>query len=165
MVISLTYKQVCRRIRFPVHTVPRDDLYWEDGLLMLDNLVIDDKNQKGDTLGIRRLQTPHKLKRLNKTYLEFSDLLYENPPILIDTNGIVFSYQKTRWQNVISHKIKKREQRDTHTRIWLHGVNFAFLVSNPPVGKDWAQVLYLRKWPWLLYGFSERKENTTKRKI
>lgn len=165
MVISLTYKQVCRRVVFPVHAIPREDLFWKDGLLMLDNLVIDDRNQNGDTLGKRRLQTSHKLKRLSKTYQEFSDLLYENPSILIDTKGLVFSYQKTRWQKVKSHKIKKKEQRDTHTRIWLHGVNFAFIVSKPPTGDDWAQVLYLKKWPWLLYGFSKEKKNDTKRKI
>lgn len=165
MVVSLTHKQVLKSIVFPVYAVPREDFYWEDGLLLLDNLVIDDQNQVGDTLGKRRLQSPHKLKKLNKTYEEFLDLVRENPSILIDSRGFIFSYLKTKMQNVKSHKIKKKEQKDTHTRIWLHGVNFAFIVSSPPIGKDWAQVLYLNKWPWLLYDFSEDREKDTKRMI
>jgi len=165
MVISLTHKQVLKSVVFPVHTLPREEVYWEDGLLLLDNLVVDDRNQKGDTLGKRRLQSPHKLKKLNKTYEEFLDLVRENPTTLIDTNGLVFSYRKTKWQTLKSHKIKKKELKDTHTRIWLHGVNFAFIVSSPPVGKDWAQVLYLNKWPWLLYDFSEDREKDAKRMI
>ena len=32
----------------------------QDGLLFLDDKILDDKNMKGDNLGIRRLQTPHK---------------------------------------------------------------------------------------------------------
>mgnify|MGYP007048733119 CR=1 FL=1 len=92
MVISLTHKQVLKSVLFPVHTLPREEVYWEDGLLLLDNLVVDDRNQKGDTLGKRRLQSPHKLKKLNKTYEEFLDLVRENPTTLIDSNGLVFSF-------------------------------------------------------------------------
>jgi hypothetical protein len=165
MVISFNYKQVLKYIVFPVHVVPREDMYIEDGLLMLDNLVIDDRNQLGDTLGKRRLQTPHKLKQLNKTYQEFLDLIVENPPILIDSSGGVFHYEKTEYQPLKSHKIKKKELQGTHTRIWLHGVNFAFLVSTPPIGKSWAQVLYLNKRPWLIYSFSEDRKKDIKKKI
>ena len=56
------------KITFPVFLL--DSGNWEeyDGLLFLDNMILDDKNQQGKTLGARRVQTPHKnlqvLKRM-----------------------------------------------------------------------------------------------------
>ena len=165
MVASLTYKQVLKNILFTVYALPSEDFYIRDGLLLLDELVVDDRNQSGDTLGRRRLQTPHKLKKLNKAYLEYFDILKENPPIMIDSWGKIFSYQKTEWHTVKSVSIKRREARDTHTRLWCKHVNFPFIINQPHYSKNWASVLYLNKKPWLLYDLSEERQEDSRRKI
>ena len=48
------------KIRFPVYELPSGNWNRQDGLLFLDGQIVDDKNQAGDTLGLRRMQTPHK---------------------------------------------------------------------------------------------------------
>ena len=55
----IQYKGI-NKIKFPVYELSNGN--WEriDGLLFLDGKILDDKNQIGDTLGLRRLQTPHK---------------------------------------------------------------------------------------------------------
>lgn len=165
MVASLTYKQVLKYVRFPVYALPSEDFYVRDGLLLLNELVVDDRNQAGDTLGVRRLQTPHKLKKLNKAYEEYFDILKENPPVMVDSNGKIFSYEKTEWHTVKSVRIKRREARDTHTRLWCSGVNFPFIINQPHYSKEWASVLYLNKKPWLLYDLSEERQEDSRRKI
>ena len=61
-----------------------DNFYVRDGLVLLNEKVIDDRNQSGDTLGKRRLQTPHKLVRLSKAYEEF-----------FSKSGVTFSHYIT----------------------------------------------------------------------
>ena len=77
MIISLTYKQILKTVKFPVYVLPSEEFYLRDGLLILNEQVVDDRNQSGDTLGKRRLQTPHKVKTLNKTYETFLDIVKE----------------------------------------------------------------------------------------
>lgn len=165
MAASLTFKQILRSIKFPVYKLPNEDYYTRDGILFLDELVVDDRNQKGETLGSRRLQTPHKLKKLNTMYEEYIDLIRENPTTLIDSNGNIFSYEKTQFEKIKSYSIRKKELKGDHTLIWLRSVNFPFLVARPPIGKAWAQVLTLQNHPWLLWGFSEEKLPEFRRKI
>ena len=57
--IILNYKTISR-VEFPVFVLPSDN--WEklDGLFFVDGELIDDKNMPGQTLGIRRLQTPYR---------------------------------------------------------------------------------------------------------
>lgn len=165
MVVSLTYKQILRKVIFPVYKINSEDFYIRDGLVLLNEGVLDDMNQPGKTVGARRLQTPHKLQNLRTTYQEFLDIVQENPKYLMDNNGKLFSYEKTQWEKVVSYKIRKKELKDTHTRIWLRGVNFPFITASPPFGQEWAQVLTLNKRPWLLWGFSEEKLPDNRRKI
>lgn len=164
MLQLLTYKKVLK-LDFPVYKFPSEDYYFRDGLLIVNDKVVDDRNQAGKTLGQRRLQTPHKLARLAGAYQEFIDLVRDNPPVMIDSSGRLFKYNKTQFETVRSYKIKKKELRETHTRVWLHSVNFCFIVSSPPSGKEWAQVLTLNNRPWLLYSFSEERQKEFKRKI
>ena len=41
-------------INFPVFVVHTDNVELIDGILWIDNQVLDDRNMKGDTLGKRR---------------------------------------------------------------------------------------------------------------
>lgn len=165
MVVSLTYKQVINYITFPVYKMPEEETYFIDGILFCNDLVIDDKNQLGETLGARRIQTPHRVKKLSTTYSEFIDLIKENPKSLIDSKGNIFHYKKTKYQKLKSFKIRKKELKETYTRVWLHRINFCFIVTQPPVGKSWARILMLDDRPWLLYDFSEEKQADERRKI
>jgi len=45
-------------IKFPIWVINSDNVWEQDGIVFLDNTVLDDLNQKGDTIGKRRLQTP-----------------------------------------------------------------------------------------------------------
>lgn len=55
----LSFKDISR-IKFPVYVLPSSNWQETDGLLFLDGKILDDRNMSGATLGIRRLQTPHK---------------------------------------------------------------------------------------------------------
>ena len=46
--------------------VLHDECEEQDGLLWCDGMVVDDRNQDGDTLGKRRLQSPHQLYPLKR---------------------------------------------------------------------------------------------------
>ena len=48
------------KINFPVFSVHTDNVEFIDGILWIDNQVLDDKYMSGDTLGKRRLQSPMK---------------------------------------------------------------------------------------------------------
>lgn len=161
----LTYREVLKIIKFPVYPFPSEDFYIRDGLILYNELVVDDRNQKGKTLGQRRLQTPHKTKVLRTAYQEFLDLVHQNPPLMIDNRGTIFKYEKTVTTHVRSYLIKKEESQGTHTRLWLHGVNFAFIIPQPATGQLWAQVLLFDNCPWLLFGLSEDKQKEFSRKI
>lgn len=163
--VIFSYKKLLRRVRFPVYKVPSENYYYRDGILFLNETVLDDRNQPGGSIGVRRLQTPHKLFNLRHCYQEFIDLVDETPNIYIDSKGLVFFYKKTKNQKVISYRIQRREILDTHTRIWVKGINFCFIVNEPNYGKEWVQILHLNRLPWLLYSLSEDKLEPFNRKI
>ena len=48
------------KLKFPVFPVHTDEILLADGILWIENQVLDDTNMKGKTLGIRRLQSPMK---------------------------------------------------------------------------------------------------------
>ena len=48
------------KIKFPVWVINSDNVWEQDGIIFIDDKVLDDRNQKGDTIGKRRLQTPLK---------------------------------------------------------------------------------------------------------
>lgn len=163
--VEYDYKQICRRVLFPIFVLPGENIYYEDGLLIYNNLVLDDRNQQGKTLGIRRMQTPHKLYSLKKAALSFIDLINSKDKKFIDNKGLCFVYKKTRNCEVKSFKIRKKVPKDTYTTIWLHGVNCPFQLSRYPVGKDWAQILMLGSMPWKLLDVSENSLSTYIRKV
>ena len=42
---------------FPVFILSADEIEEKDGIVFADGLCLDDKNAKGDTLGLRRLHS------------------------------------------------------------------------------------------------------------
>ena len=163
--VELDYKKICRKVSFPVYPVSHDNIYYEDGILFKNGKVLDDRNQPGETLGVRRLQTPHKVARLTTAVLDFTALLDCKSLEFIDSKGFCFRYKKTKLCRIESFKINKKISKGTHTILMLKGINSPFSINYFPFGKEWAQVLMLDKLPWKLLGVSEDKLSTYKRKI
>ena len=48
------------KIKFPIWVLNSDNIWEQDGIIFIHEKALDDTNQKGDTIGQRRLQTPLK---------------------------------------------------------------------------------------------------------
>ena len=99
-------------LQFPIYVIHSDNVDFIDGIIWLDDQVLDDKNMKGDTLGLRRLQSPMKsiypLKYMIKDYV---GMMKHRGTTFIDSSGRVFNYEKTEKVDIKYHKIVKREKK------------------------------------------------------
>lgn len=166
--MHITYKQV-NKITFPAYLLPHDNIYTRDRILFIGDLVLDDKNIKKDSLGLRRVLSPFndKMFKLKKAVFTHLGLIKNKTgTAYIDSVGKVFIYDKTIWCRQVSHKIKRVDKKITHCELWCHGISFPFKIPRPPADSAlWANILYLRGAPWILYSYSEEKQKTTKRKV
>ena len=161
----ITYKKL-KNIQFPVYLLPHENWSFSDGLMFLEGKVVDDRNQGAETIGRRRLFTPHDLFPLKNSVDSIQGLLKQTVKTFIDTSGRPFIYEKTKRCDLKYFNIKKKELRDTYTLLWLHGVNTPFSVPSPPEpGIFFAGVLLLHGLPWILYEYSEHPKKTTWRKV
>ena len=161
----ITYKKL-KNIRFPVYLLPHENWSFSDGLMFLEGKVVDDRNQGADTIGRRRLFTPHDIFPLKNSVDSIQGLLKQTVKTFIDTSGRPFIYEKTKRCDLKYFNIKKKELRDTYTLLWLHGVNTPFSVPRPPEpGIFFAGVLLLHGLPWILYEYSEHPKKTTWRRV
>ena len=164
MLVELTYKQVLKRVGFPVYAIPEEP-YFRDGLLTHQQKIIDDRNQTGDTLGKRRLQSPHTLYTLNKMCEDFVALMKIKHKTFIDTNGNCFRYLKERYTTIKPMKVKSKEYKGHYCRVWLAGHNSAFILKSAPLGKEWAHIIMIDNEPWQIYDFSEEACKSYRRMI
>lgn len=164
--LVITYKEF-DRVSFPIFKLPSANWSEQDGLVYLDGSLLDDRNMPGETLGIRRLQTPFKdLIVLKKSLLDVIGLIKQPPSAYVDNVGFLFTYEKTTMASLKYHKIRKVERKDVATILWLKDINFPFKQKRPPLPENtWAGVLYIQGIPWLIYEFSETKKSDTRRKI
>jgi hypothetical protein len=162
----LTYKQL-HRVTFPVYPLPSDDWYSQDGLLFVDSTIVDDKNMPGETLGIRRLQTPFRdLLPLKHALTSEIGIIKQHKTPYIDSAGKVFLYDKTRFVPLRYSKIKRVDRKGVASLLRLHGVASPFIIPRPPkLEHKWAGVLYLDNAPWLLYEYACEKKKDTRRKV
>lgn len=164
MVITLkNYK----KIRFPVYKIDSFNYERVDGLLFIDNKLVDDKNMKGETLGVRRIQTPHTdLYVLNKKIDTLIGILKQDSKTFIDSNGVPFIYEKTKFCKLKYHRIHKIELKESQSLLWLKGINFPMHIPRPPAyAMKWAGLLYYENLPWLLYEYSEDKKKDRRKKV
>lgn len=162
----LNYKQVERYIKFPVYSLPSGEWELADGLFFVDGELYDDKNMKGETLGIRRLQSPHRIARLNRSLYNLISLVKQNNKYFIDSNGVAFIYEKTIYCQLKYYKIRRVDRKDVASVLWLKGVSSPFQILRPPEpGMEWAGILHFGKLPWKLYEYSENKLFDTRRKV
>jgi hypothetical protein len=164
--VVITLKGV-RNVEFPVYILPHDDWSFSDGLMFMDGRVVDDRNMKGDTLGVRRLQTSYPaMFPLKRQIDSFNGLLKQNQKTFIDSKGRPFIYEKSTWCTLQYSRIKKKELRDEYCLLWLENTSTPFSVPRPQVANmAFAGVLYLSGLPWILYEYSDSRKKKTRRKV
>lgn len=164
--MSITYRTI-NKITFPVFRIPAGGKDVVDGLVYIDGRILDDRNMEGKTLGARRLQTPHiDLLPLKKCVISHNGIIKYKASSYVDVHGIVFTYEKTKMSALKYYRIKKVEQKETGSLLWVRGVKTPFRIPRPPYdGMLWAGLLHLHGIPWLLYEYSYDEKKSTRRKI
>tara|TARA_Y100000389_G_scaffold90249_1_gene86814 strand:- start:939 stop:1433 length:495 start_codon:yes stop_codon:yes gene_type:complete len=164
MVISYSAVQ---KVRFPVYALKSGNWDRQDGLLSIEGKIVDDKNMPGDTLGIRRLQTPHKnLYELRAQIDTLRGIIKNNSPYFIDSHGMPFIYEKTKFCTLKYYKIKKVIPKEDCSLLVIDKVKQRFVVPRPPdENMGYAGVLHYGELPWILYSYTEAKLADTKRKV
>ena len=162
----ITYKTL-HKLSFPVYLIYTENWERVDGLLFLEGKCVDDRNQPGATLGIRRIQTPHPdLYPLKKAVTSHNGILKQSTKYFIDSNGVPFIYEKTRFLHLKYLKIQKVITKESASLLSIKGHRTYFTVPRPPSsGYDWAGILHLEGLPWILYEYSETKLKDSKRKV
>jgi hypothetical protein len=162
----ITYKKI-NNITFPVYILDSSNWHEEDGLLFVENRLLDDKNMSGDTLGRRRLQTPFRdLYPLKFSLGGLLGIIKQKKKTFVDSKGEPFIYEKTENFSLKYYKIRKIEQKERASVLWVKGLNLPFKIPRPPMNDlQWAGILHRRGIPWMLYEYSEMKLKDTIRKV
>ena len=122
----IQYKSI-NKIRFPVYAMPSGNWYRQDGLLFLDDKILDDRNMGGDTLGIRRLQTPYKnLQELHHQLDNFRGILKSRSKYFVDSYGIPFIYEKSEFCKLIGERLEQEGLESSQ----LHGTIKNYVTKN-----------------------------------
>ena len=155
------------KIEFPVFVLHTDNIEFIDGILWIDNQVLDDNNMSGKNLGVRRLQSPMKSLYPLKYMLENeADLLQHQGSFYIDSSGFFFTKIKTSTTLLRYHKIMRVEKKTSASQLWIKDCPFPFTLKRPlPESASWAGILYRQGIPWILYDLSKEKKKDTWRKI
>lgn len=159
--------KLIHKVRFPVYVLDSGNWDKSDGILFIDGQVVDDRNMPGDTLGIRRVQTPYKnMYRLRHQIDDFRGLLKSSSKHFIDSNGTPFIYDKQQFCKLKYYRIKNVVRRDEWSLLYLYGVKNPFVIPRPPAeGMLYAGVLHFHGLPWVLYEYAEESKKETRKKV
>ncbi len=152
---------------FPLYVVHTDEVMEADGILWIEDQVLDDKNMSGETLGKRRLQTPMKsLYPLRYMINDEIELIKHQGKFFIDSKGEFIIYEKTEKVELKYHRILKVERLRGRSIIKVKDIPFPFDILRPTSSEEkWAGVLYRKGIPWKLYETVKERKNNTWRKI
>ena len=155
------------KIKFPVFVVHTDEILFVDGILWIENQVLDDTNMNGETLGLRRLQSPMKsIYPLKSMIKDIRSLLNHQGKYYIDTTGRFFRKNKTTTTQLKYHKILRTDKKGIASVLWVKDCPFPFTLERPLEDTEtWAGILYRQGMPWILYSTSDKKEKDSWRKI
>ena len=161
------YYNTINKVRFPIYSLESGNWDRSDGILFLDGEILDDKNMPGDTLGIRRLQTPHKNLYVLKYQLDdFRGLVKSTRKNFIDSNGIPFIYEKTQFCKLKYYRIKNVVKKETCAILYLYGVKVSFIIPRPPPEEmRYAGLLHYHGLPWVLYTYAVESKKETRKKV
>lgn len=153
-------------IKFPAYVLSEEPEEI-DGLLIIADQVVDDRNMSGETLGIRRLQSPMKsIYPLRYMVDDEVGMMKHRGKHFIDTNGVYWYNEKKKTATLKYHKIRKVEKKDIAAVVWLKDVPFPFVEARPPQDQySWAGLLYKSGIPWKIWEYCEEKKKDTWRKI
>ena len=158
-----------KKLRFPLYPLPNNNWYEQDGIVFIDNQVVDDLNRPGESIGLRRLQSNRDdLFKLRNPVFTIKDLIRFKHLNFISSCGKPFTYEKTGFQQLKYHFIDKFDLRDTFTFVWLRGISVPLEIARPPSNPDeadWARVLYYKGFPWMLYDFSKHEGKGSRIKV
>ncbi len=139
----------------------KHQLLIEENELNSSFLVVDDKNIKGDTLGIRRLKlmtegvTLYKFRRAVYMLGDLIRLSIGKNSWFIDNSGTVFNYIKTVRAPLTCHRIKKILRVHTGGHILeLEGLTERFKILNDVQDCKYAGIININKIS-ILYGLYE----------
>ena len=156
-----------QKFNFPLFVIHTDNVEEIDGILWIEDQVLDDKNMSGETLGVRRLQSPMKsiypVKYMIKdirSYLDHQGKFY------IDNTGYFFRKDKTKKATLKYHKILRVDLNTIASGLWVKDCTFPFTLDRPlRDDQTWAGIQYREGIPWLLYDTSTEKKKNSWRKI
>lgn len=155
-------------VKFPAFIIEEEG-QWDkiDGLLLLNDRIVDDTNMPGDTLGLRRIQTHTALEDLVPIYRAVynpAGLIKQGSKSYIDSSGTPFFYKKTKYFQLKYYRIKDVERKGTHSIMRLYQVKKSFKLIRPPEpDRIWAGVLHIKGFPWILLDFSTIQKPTCRK--
>ena len=91
----ITYRNIRTSVEYPVFLLPSGNWELHDGLLFLEDKIVDDRNKEGRTLGARRMQTAHKnLLQLKRMVTTYNGILKQSKKYFIDNVRKAFCVRK-----------------------------------------------------------------------
>ena len=150
----ITYKQL-HKINFPIYVLPSNEWYVKDNVLFLNDLVLDERNMPGETIGIRRLQSRRKdLFKLRRIIFNVEDLVKSNKKHFIDSHGKAFTYERKYSSKLKTYRIKRIQRKETASLLWLYEVPNPITIPRPPdQGTSFVRILHIGDSPWLFYDY------------
>lgn len=175
-------------ISFPVYRVPTGHNIQKDGTVLYSYRefmedesktivpiirILDDTSIPGDTLGKRRMQLLQmkgvKLLKLPRAIYFFSDLikLCTGSTSFIDSNGMVFTYTKSRSVPLIFKKITRKFPilNSIGTIIEIEGLPSRFKTAYCLKSSEWVAGLLKIDSSYILYGIYDELYDNTRRKV
>lgn len=165
------YKDIksIRNVKFPLYSVPSNNFDVIDGVCFVDGFAIDDLNMKGESIGVRRLQSRRSdLYKLKSPINTLGELIRTKKNHFISSDGKMFTYEKTGFQQLKYHVIKKFDLRDTFTFLHVQGISVPFELSRPPANRQlisWVRILYYKGYPWMVYDYSHKSGKNSRIKV
>ena len=148
-----------QNLKFPLYRIPSDNWDVIDGIVFVDGAPVDDLNMKGESIGLRRMQSGRSdYLKLKKPLFLVGDLIKDRGRHYISSCGVPFTYEKKGFQKLVYHEVDKFELRNTFTFLWCKGIEVPFELPRPPSDPSqcaWARILYYKDFPWLVYEFDK----------
>ena len=162
----ITYN-TSNKITFPVFPLISSNYIVADGLVTIDGLLVDDRNMEGESLGRRRLMTPYEnLFPLKRSVNNLVGIIKRSKSFYIDSTGLIFAYEKTKWVRLKYRKIAKIVPKDKASLLFIHRWKSSFIIPRPPPDEvRYVGILHLHEEPWLLYDYATTQLKDTRRKI
>lgn len=158
-------------IKFPIYAITSSYLkIWEEfGVLYIrttKDKVLDNKNIQGSTLGSRRAKiSEDSLYKLRGTIFSVPQLLNSKYKTYIDTNGLVFKYNKHSFVPLVYHKVKKVIKKEDGCIVSFKDTTYmAKMPYRDAIRIKYAGILHTQLGD-ILYEYTEEKKKNTRKKI